>query len=93
MKVRAPDGSIVEGTQIDFDEASMPWSTVKLKDGTILKLKIEIMDVIRLDFFNPQNGEPAYHVPTMVVVRATQIPEKLRKLPNEPPKPTNVDVQ
>jgi hypothetical protein len=93
MKVRAPDNSIVEGTQVDFEETSVPWSTIKLKDGTTLKIKIQVLDVIRMDFYNPTNGDPAYFVPTTTIIRAVEIPNKLRKLPNAPPNPTNTEIQ
>ncbi|MCL4343425.1 MAG: hypothetical protein JRN26_05545 [Nitrososphaerota archaeon] len=66
---------------VDFaDEGADHWVTLKLKDGTVLKVKMEIAGVMRMGN-DPNTGIPIYAVQTTNVVRLAQVPQGLVKQP------------
>jgi hypothetical protein len=67
------------GEVIDFEsESSEKWNTYALLDGTSLKLKVVLADVVRVDGQYAPNGDPLYTV-NATIVAATNAPEHLRK--------------
>ncbi len=80
MKIHAPDGRMVEAEDVDFDVVREEWNEYKLKDGTVLKIKLVVGSVIRTEDYNPMTGDPNYMVQTTNVVKAI-VPEKLKRLP------------
>jgi hypothetical protein len=93
MKVRAPDGSLVEAIDLEFEEEATPWTKIKCSDGTVIMIKIEVAEVIRMNFYDQVTGIPLYNVKSTPIFRVTQVPLSIRKIPNEPPKATNDEVQ
>jgi hypothetical protein len=61
--------------QADSPEA---WSSYALHDGTRLKLKVVLADVLRVDNQYAANGDPLYTV-NATIVASTNAPEHLRK--------------
>lgn len=53
------NGQIVEGERTDFKPVEEPWSVYKLADGTTIKLKLVVSDVMRV---NQDGPEPQYIV-------------------------------
>ncbi len=72
MKVFVGNKS-VEADRVAFEPVEQPWTTCKLSDGTIIKLRLVVVDVVRLREVNP-NGEPRYMVKSSNIV-ATEVPE------------------
>jgi len=93
MKVRAPDGSLVEAIDLEFEEQSAPWTKIKCSDGTVIMIKVEVTEVLRMEAYDQITGIPVYNVKSMPIFRVTQVPASVRKIPNEPPKATNTEVQ
>jgi hypothetical protein len=81
----------VDAMELDFEITSEPWTTVKLEDGTVLKLRINVGKIFRLEHYDQLSGEPAYQVASKVDVRS-QVPQKLKKLLTYPA-PSNEDVR
>ena len=90
INIALPDGTLADAYEVDFDIESEPWTTVKLSDGTTLKIRIGINKIFRLDRYDPINGEPAYFVQSGPIIR-TQVPGKLRKK-LQPSKPGNQEI-
>lgn len=70
---RTPDGSTIQeaGTLIEVTDSKEPWSEYTLEDGTKIRLKQTLVNVIRLDNRKNQNGEPVYSIqsqPAMSVI-------------------------
>ena len=42
------DGRSVNGERVAFEPLDEPWTKCKLRDGTIIRLKLVVADVIRL---------------------------------------------
>jgi hypothetical protein len=68
-----PDGTTSQeiGTLVEVIESKEPWSEYTLKDGTKIRLKQTLVNVIRLDDKKNLNGEPVYSIqsqPTMSII-------------------------
>jgi len=65
--------------EVEFEaEGAEKWNTYLLQDGTRLKMKAVVSDVLRLEGQYAPNGDPLYTVNTQVVVN-TVSPETLKK--------------
>lgn len=63
---------------VDFETAKEYWNTYVLHDGTELKLKTILAEVLRVDGQYAPNGEPLYVVNASTVVN-THSPDNLRR--------------
>jgi hypothetical protein len=68
-----PDGSTSQemGTLMEVTDAKEPWSEYTLEDGTKIRLKQTLVNVVRLDNKKNLNGEPVYSIqsqPTMSII-------------------------
>jgi hypothetical protein len=70
-------GKTVEGESVEFDPVREEWSTYTCQDGTTLRLRSVVTEIIRLDEYNPQ-GDPIYMINSQNILRA-DIPEKLKR--------------
>lgn len=84
MALRPED--LASAVDVDFEEEKEYWNTYKLSDGTTLKIKLVLRGVKRLKKFNP-DGSPVYIINSTNVVRALNVPEKLKGKPFTPKKP------
>lgn len=66
----------VKAEDIDFEVENDHWTDVKLADGTVIKMRINIIRVLKIDEHNPLTGEPLYHVESSGIIR-TLVPHKL----------------
>lgn len=72
-------GKKVEGETINFRLISPEqWNEYQLVDGTILRVKTILGNVIRLPEYNP-DGDPIYVINTQNHLVAGSVPEELRK--------------
>lgn len=80
---------IFEGEDVDFQVVREDWNEYKLSDGTTLKVKLVLVGVKRLKKHQP-DGNPIYVINATNVVRAVDVPEKLKaKPPTRPPPGTS----
>ncbi|HUV79968.1 MAG TPA: hypothetical protein VMW40_03985 [Candidatus Bathyarchaeia archaeon] len=80
MKVRLPNGSEVEATNVDFETIREDWNEYKLEDGTVLKFKTVVSSIIRTENYDPLSGDPVYHVRSTNILRV-KVPDELKRLP------------
>lgn len=71
-------GGQVKGTVVQALEAAESWNTYRLEDGTALKVKLIITDIVRLPTEFDEEGNPVYVVKSQKVF-AVSAPESLRK--------------
>jgi hypothetical protein len=64
--------------QPDFENGGEQWSTYTLLDGTTLKVKSVLINVLRVAGMFAPNGDPLYQVNASLIV-ATNAPESLRR--------------
>ncbi len=70
-------GEPVEGEEIDFEPLREQWNEYRLSDGTLLRMKLVIAKVLRLDKRN-EAGEPIYVINSQNVVSVSVPPELMR---------------
>ena len=76
-----PGGPLVDGVEILVDESSEKWSEYKLEDGTTIRLKQVIMEVIRTSQYDPE-GNPLYTIKAQPILSILDVPENLRRKTN-----------
>jgi len=80
---KLPKDAFLGAKELDFSEEREYWNEYKLEDGTILKVKLVLRGVKRLNKYEP-DGTPIYAVNTMNIVRAVKVPEELKAKPSKP---------
>lgn len=67
----------VAGTLVDFETVREEYNTYKLSDGSTIRMKTVVTNIIRTEEFSPA-GEPVYIVNSQNVLVA-DVPEELKK--------------
>jgi hypothetical protein len=73
------DGKIVDGVEIPVEKANEQWSEYTLADGSIIRIRTAVMQVVRIPGDWDPEGNPLYSLkaaPNMIVISA---PEALKK--------------
>jgi len=78
MKVNL-GGEVVDAVRVGFTPIKEEWNEYKLEDGTILKIKLVLVDVLRTEKYDPITGDPHYITKSVNIVTAI-VPSKLKKL-------------
>ena len=69
---------MVPAEQLEFEGEKEPWSIYKLEDGTVFKMKQNLVSIFRLsDRFKP-DGEPIYFFKAIGIVDAS-VPQELKE--------------
>jgi hypothetical protein len=53
-------GRKVEAEVVEFESQAEPWSQYLLKDGTTLRMKLVLLEIVRLVGEKNERGEPVY---------------------------------
>jgi hypothetical protein len=61
-------------------ESTEKWTEVKLEDGTIIRIKPNVMMAVRIDGQYDAEGHPMYALKTNQTVTIVSSPEHLRKV-------------
>ena len=67
----------VPGTLVDFETVREEYNTYRLSDGSTIRMKTVVTNIIRTEEFTP-SGEPVYIVNSQNVLVA-DVPENLKK--------------
>jgi hypothetical protein len=67
----------VEGTLVDFETVREEYNSYKLSDGSTIRMKTVVTNIIRTEEFTP-TGEPVYIVNSQNVLVA-DVPDQLKK--------------
>ncbi|MGO9230157.1 MAG: hypothetical protein ACLQKA_13250 [Bryobacteraceae bacterium] len=70
-------GRKVQGQSVEFTAKSENWQQYELEDGSQLKVKIVLLDVVRLDEYS-DNGDPVYQLAAQQLI-GIQVPDELKK--------------
>ena len=54
-------GALQSGTVLEITEASEPITRLKLEDGTLVRLKVSILEIVRMDE-RDENGNAVYDI-------------------------------
>ena len=91
MKIRSPDGRLLEVEDVDFKSEKEDWNIYKLSDGATLKIKVVMRNVYRTENFDPTTGDPIYHVTSTNIVSVI-VPPNLKLHAKKESKRENVEV-
>ena len=76
-----PGGPLVDGVEVLVDESSEKWSEYKLEDGTTIRLKQVLTEVIRTSQYDLE-GNPVYTIKAQPVLSVVDVPDKLKRKTN-----------
>ena len=72
-------GRKVTAKSLDFNAKSENWQQYELEDGSIVKLKVVLLDVLRLEGeYNDATNEPIYQVMAQQLVTVV-VPDALKR--------------
>ena len=72
------NGKQVTGESVNVEASSEPWAQYTLADGTTIKAKLVLLEVIRLDAFNDVTNDPIYQFQFQQIVGAVA-PDSLKR--------------
>ncbi len=59
-KIPLPDGTFVEGTIMPFQAGGEHWNEYLVEDGSVLRVKLVATEVVRVDDYYDEEGNPIY---------------------------------
>jgi hypothetical protein len=54
------NGKDFTGENVGVESSNEPWAQYELSDGTTVKVKMVMLEAIRLDTYNEMTGDPIY---------------------------------
>lgn len=80
VRIMTPQGTMEnrEGEVIDLSTVEENWNIYQLTDGTEVKLKQSLVQIIRFDDIRDMVGNPTYVVQTSPII-VVNVPPQLRK--------------
>lgn len=82
-KVNLPDGTIVDGMEMDFEISGQTKFIIQCEDGSKLRFSLNITNVVKTPFSNP-DGSPIYFInnsTTSNCIKLGTVPVDLPSLP------------
>jgi len=82
VKKRIPHpatGEVVEADVIEIQDSTNTVIRVTLADGSVLRVRLDIIEVVRYDGLWDNDGNPVYSVKNAVYSAVLQSPDSLRK--------------
>lgn len=70
-----------EGEEVDFENEKEEWNTYKLADGSTLKVKLVLINVVRSHDNFDSLGNPLYGITSQNIVKVLNVPKKLKQKP------------
>lgn len=77
MKIKF-EGKQEEGERVSFEPLEEPWAKYRLDDGTVVRMRLIVADVVRLHKKSP-TGEPVYVVKSSNIL-AVEEPDTAQKV-------------
>lgn len=74
-----PSSPPKQGSLISVSESTEKWSEFTLEDGTVFRIKPNIVRAVRVDGEYDADGNPAYVLQAQPTVMVMKVDEKLRK--------------
>jgi len=72
------EGKTVDGLDMDFKSIKEDWNEYQINDGTIVRMKVVVVNIAKVTDKYDNEGNPVYIVKTSNVL-AISAPEKLKK--------------
>ena len=68
-----------EGEEVDFKNEKEEWNIYKLADGSTLKVKLVLVNVVRSRDNYDSLGNPIYGITSQNIVKVLSAPKKLKR--------------
>jgi hypothetical protein len=79
VPVPLPDGRQGQGVEVPLVNANEKWSEYTLEDGTVLRAKINLISVVRVENEFDAQGIPLYQVNAQPALAFVEVPEGLKR--------------
>lgn len=79
VQVQGKDGKTYEAMEVPIKESLERWSETILEDGTVIRAKLTIASIARIEGEYDQQGNPVYSVNSSPIVAVINVPEHLKK--------------
>jgi hypothetical protein len=77
--VKVPfQGAMVDGVEMDFKTIREEWNEYQISDGSTIRVKLVMTNIVKLKDKHDQTGTPIYSVKSSNVL-AVSVPEKSNK--------------
>ena len=73
------NGKMVDGMEVPIEESNEHWSEFKFEDGAIVRAKISLIQVVRIEGEYDPQGNPSYAINMAPTIAIIEVPENLRK--------------
>jgi hypothetical protein len=77
-KVKLPDGREIDAVELNFQTSGEHWNEYVLDDRSVVKIKLVVTSVVRLEGEYDANGAPVYLAQSTNVM-AVSPPDELRR--------------
>ncbi len=77
--VEYPPGTQVTGTDVEIAESRERFNELTLEDGTILRMRTNVIEVTRVDDQWNDNGDPVYVVKSSTTVTVVEASQEFKK--------------
>lgn len=74
-----PQSPPADGHEVPITQSTERWSEVTLEDGTVLRVKPNVISAIRIDNQWDQDGNPVYLMKSSQIMSVASAPPSLRK--------------
>lgn len=74
-------GREVDATEVDFQTRREDWNEYQLMDGTVIKMKLVVSGVFRIEGLFDEEGNPVYQIKS-TNVPVVKSPDNLRRKPS-----------
>ena len=74
-----PQSPLADGHEVPIVQSTERWSEVTLEDGTVLRVKPNVISAVRIDNQYDQDGNPAYLIRASQVMAVASAPASLRR--------------
>ena len=72
-RIPGPDGEPISVTEVGFSDHYERWNEYLLNDGTVIRLKLVLLQVYRWDGHFDHNGDPVYFVDSADVLAVSPL--------------------
>jgi hypothetical protein len=83
VKINLPNIGVVDGTVVGLTESVERWTELKLEDGSVLRVKPLITNILRVDGRYDPEGNPFYVIQGGSTMVIGSVPDHLRKGGND----------
>ena len=73
-------GREVDATEIEFQTRKEDWNEYQLMDGSIVRMKLVVSEILRIEGVYDKEGNPVYHIKSTNVA-AVKSPDGLKRKP------------